>query len=494
MRRKSSHLPALLRGLGIGLIIIAVLLTVIQFLRFTRQQPIFPSGSLIAGVPVGGMDRTAAKERLSQVILAPVELHYKDAVLQATAADLGLQLDLDALLDSASQSLPTFWQRLWNQAPGTPANIPSNAVISDDALRTYLQNQVSARYDQPPQPPAPIPASQQYTPGSGGWTLDIDTAAAQITTLLKAAPGAPRTLDLPITETAEPRPLAENLKIQLEQILDTQGFDGLAEIYVQDLKTNEVIHFARQNQQEVQPDIAFTAASTIKVPIMVSVLSRLSEPISQDVRDLFTAMVVKSENPPADTLMDSVLGGNLGPLEVTRDMQTLGLKDTFIAGYFYLGAPLLEAYQTPANTRTDINLQPDSYNQTTPSDIGILLADIYHCAKDGTGPLVDSLKMTQAKCQLIVNVLSSNRNGVLLEAGLPETVQVAHKHGWVNEADGLLHNLSDVGIVYTKGGDYIVTMYLYRTDQLLFDVANIWMGTLSEAVYNYFNPPLPLQP
>lgn len=489
MQRKSFSRSRLLRGSGAGFLLIAVLLTLVQFLRFTHQQPVFPNGSLIAGVPVGGLDRTAAKDRLSQVILAPVELHYQDAIILAAPTDLGLTIDMDALLDSASQSLPSFWQRLWNQTPGSPANVPLNASVSAETLRAYLQNQVAARYDQPPQPPVPVPASPQYLPGSGGWTLDIEAAVTQITALLTAAPGASRSLDLPVTVTDEPHPLLQNLQIQLEQILDASGFDGLAEIYVQDLKTKDVVHFARQNQQDITPGVAFTAASTIKVPIMVSVLSRMEEPISQDVLDLFTAMVVKSENPPADTLMDTYLGGNLGPLEVTKDMQALGLKSTFIAGYFYFGAPLLIAYDTPANTRTDINLQPDTYNQTTPADIGVLLADIYTCAKDGSGPLVDTLKMTQNKCQIIVDVLSSNRNGVLLEAGLPESVQIAHKHGWVNEADGLLHNLSDVAIVYSTGGDYIITMYLYRTDQLLFDEANIWMGTLSQAVYNYFNPP-----
>ena len=53
-------------------------------------------------------------------------------------------------------------------------------------------------------------------------------------------------------------------------------------------------------------------------------------------------------------------------------MQLLGLNNTFIAGYFYFRSPLLKLYETSANTRTDVNLDPDLYNQTTAEDIGSL--------------------------------------------------------------------------------------------------------------------------
>jgi hypothetical protein len=83
-----------------------------------------------------------------------------------------------------------------------------------------------------------------------------------------------------------------------------------------------------------------------------------------------------------------VIDQNLGPLGVTDDMHQLGLVNTFLAGHFYIGAPLLRAYETPANQRLDVNTSPDLYNQTTTSDIGMLLADIYQCATTGGGALV----------------------------------------------------------------------------------------------------------
>jgi hypothetical protein len=78
-------------------------------------------------------------------------------------------------------------------------------------------------------------------------------------------------------------------------------------------------------------------------------------------------MIEISENAPADDLLESV-GGALAPLTLTENLNELGYKNTFLAGYFYNGAPLLKRYQTPANSRTDVNTNPDPYNQTTPAE------------------------------------------------------------------------------------------------------------------------------
>ena len=192
---------------------------------------------------------------------------------------------------------------------------------------------------------------------------------------------------------------------------------------------------------------------------------------------------------PADALMEEALDGNLGPLKVTEDMQKLGFENTFLAGYFYPGAPLLYRYTTPANSRTDINLEPDVYNQTTPAEMGALLDDIYQCAQTGGGPfaVVFPGEITQNECKQMITFLTRNKIGVLIEAGLPEGTQVAHKHGWITEGDGLIHTISDAGIIYTTGGNYVLTIYMNHPIQLQFQPANILFADLSRAVYNYFN-------
>jgi beta-lactamase class A len=191
----------------------------------------------------------------------------------------------------------------------------------------------------------------------------------------------------------------------------------------------------------------------------------------------------------ADKLMSTILGSTTGPLMVTEDMQTLGLDNTFLGGYFYPGAPLMQRFQTPANQRTDISTDPDVYNQTTPTDMGMLLEDIYFCAEKGGGTFEAAFpgQISQAECKQMIAYLSKNRNGVLLEAGLPEATQVAHKHGWVIESDNLMHTISDAGIVFSAGGNYIISVYMHDPQQLLWDSANLMVSKLSQAVYNYFN-------
>ena len=111
-------------------------------------------------------------------------------------------------------------------------------------------------------------------------------------------------------------------------------------------------------------NIAFSAASTIKIPILVSALRRVTEPVPAEVDNLIVRMMALSENPPADQLMSQVIGGTR-PAQRHGRYAKLGLQDTFLAGYFYLGAPLLQLYETPANTRQDVTTSPDIYNQTT---------------------------------------------------------------------------------------------------------------------------------
>jgi beta-lactamase class A len=171
-------------------------------------------------------------------------------------------------------------------------------------------------------------------------------------------------------------------------------------------------------------------------------------------------------------------------------MQALGLDNTFLAGYFYPGAPLLTAYQTPANSRPDIDTDPDIYNQTTPSDIGMLLEDIYQCNQTGGGALVAVFPegVTQVECQTMITYLTRNKLGSLIEGGVPDGTQVAHKHGWVTTF-GIINTIGDAGIVYTPGGNYVLVVFVHHPNQLIWEPASELIADLSRAVYNYYNLP-----
>jgi beta-lactamase class A len=201
-------------------------------------------------------------------------------------------------------------------------------------------------------------------------------------------------------------------------------------------------------------------------------------------------MVDKSGNEAADWLMNRVIDPQRAPIKITEDMQALGLQNTFLAGYFTYGSPLLALIQTPANQRTDVNTDPDTYSQTTPSDIGMLLEDIYQCAQDGGGalPAVFPGEITQIECQTMNSYLLKNRLPMLLTSGLPEGTPIAHKHGWVT-SNGVINTIGDAGIVYTPGGNYILVVFLHHPEQLIWDSASTLVSNLSTAVYNFYNLP-----
>jgi beta-lactamase class A len=357
-------------------------------------------------------------------------------------------------------------------------------------LRAYLRDEIALRYDTPPTPPLPAVGTVSFSAGLDGTSLAIERAVLLVENALRST--SKRVVDLPLQRTEPPRPSFQNLEILLKQTIDLSGFDGLTGLYLHDLQTSQEIHFAYRQKKTlpVQPDVAFTAASIIKIPIMVSAFRRIGDDPDAETVKLMEEMIEFSGNDPADWLMERVIDKRTAPLEISQDMKTLGLESTFLAGEFYVGAPLLAAFKTPANQRADITTDPDVYNQTTASEIGMLLEDIYQCSYAGGGALRAAFpqEITQAECQMMITYLTKNRLGSLIEAGVPEGTIVAHKHGWVIYF-GIMHSLGDAGLVFTPGGDYVLVMFFYHPEQLVWVPINDLSAALSAAVYNFYNLP-----
>jgi len=64
---------------------------------------------------------------------------------------------------------------------------------------------------------------------------------------------------------------------------------------------------------------------------------------------------------------------------------------------------------------------------------------------------------------------------------------VPHKHGYVPASDGTVHDISDAGIVYSPGGNFVLSTYTYHPLNNIWDTTNPLIGDLTKAVYNYFN-------
>ncbi|HLF72995.1 MAG TPA: serine hydrolase [Anaerolineales bacterium] len=497
MNRRSIPI---LRGISIALLSIALVMVVISLIGYSRQRNNYPGGMTIGGVPVGGVDPQIASERVLQVYSSAIEVQYGEAVIHVDPAVVGFDLDMESMIAAADLQRTGgafwggFWNYLWNRDPD-PVEIRLSATIAEDRLITYLQNEIAARYDEPPTPAQPVPGSTNFSPGAPGRTLDIERAVRLIEDTLRSPTN--RTVVLSFQRSAAARPTIENLKILLQQNITVAGFDGVMGVYLLDLQNGQEVHFAMDQGQEipVNPDVPFTASSTVKIPIMLSYFIKYgNDALDEASSAMILDMIRKSENPPADRLMER-LDPLSGPLVVTQDMKKIGLENTFLAGFFCSAefpCPLLERISTPANKRTDVFTDPDLFNQTTPSDIGMLLADIYQCAESGGGALIAAFpdKLNSQICQQMISFLAADKIGVLIEAGVPEGTQVAHKHGWISEpSSGVIQNISDAAIVYTPGGNYVLVMYAYHPVQTVWEPVSTLFAQMSQVVYNFYNIP-----
>lgn len=492
MRNRSPF--SALRISSLLLILATVILIVFQLITFSRVRSYLPSGLIIAGVPIGGLDRQAAAERLLEAYSVPVEIHYQNQVILLNPAVVDYSLELESMLAVANleRTQKGFWLDFWDYLWGRttfPTQIPLSAIYSEARLRAFLED-IAIRYDQPAQAAIPVAGSTRFEAGQSGTSLDIDGSILLIEAALNSLSN--RSVDLPLRRTDPPRPAFENLEILLKQTLEVAGFEGIAGIYLVDLQTQQELHFAVRDGEDisVQPDIAFTASSIIKVPIMVSSMRRMGDNPDSETTKLLKDMIELSGNEAADWLMDRVIDPQRGPLLVTEDMRALGLENTYMAGYFSFGSPLLAIIETPANQRQDVFTDPDPYSQTTPSDIGMLLEDIYQCSQTGGGALTAVFpgEIDQEDCLQMNTTLINNRLPMLLTAGLPEGTPIAHKHGWVT-VNGVINTIGDAGIVYSPGGNYILVVFLYHPVQLVWDSASVLVSDLSTAVYNYYNIP-----
>ncbi len=491
IRRSGS----LIRWFSVASLLLAMSLLVIQLVIFSRSRITYPLNSTIADVPVGGLTREQAAERLLEIYNLPVEIHYNTAVIQLDPAVIGFKLNLESMLATADivRIGGNFWNEFWNFLWGnqsSPQPVPLDASYSESALRNYLDNEIGTRYDQPAIPARPQVGSADFQPGVAGTSIDIDRSVFLIENALYS-PNA-RIVDLPL-KTSEPgRPSFDNLEILLKQILDIAEFDGIAGVYLLDLQTTQEMHFIYKDKIEypTSPDLAFTASSIIKIPIMISAYRVIKDPYPAEALNLLNGMIEQSGNDPADWLMEQYIDAARGPLVVSDNMETLGLENTFLAGFFRYGSPLLARFTTPALTRTDLNTDPDPYNQTTVSDMGMLLGDLYECAEFGGGALLAVFpeQITQTECQDMIDLLTRNHTPFLIEAGVPDGTRIAHKHGWVSDVNtGAIRTIGDAAIVYTPSGNYVLVVYFSHPVQLVWEPISELIADLARTVYNYYN-------
>ncbi len=464
-------------------------LLLFEVFRYSQSYAQMPAGLTLGEVAVGGLSETAAREQLITAYNAPVELRYQEAVILLEPAVVGFQINTAVMLPQASQTRDgaSFWAGLWDYLwlrPPAAQAVPLRAAYSQEKLSAFL-TEVAARYDRPGSAPQADPGQLGFKPGAPGHTLNVEAAVKLVDTALHSA--RERVVVLPLTEQTSVQPTFATLADLLTANIALHQFDGVVSLYLADLRTGDELRLTLANGEPITGPVAFSGMSTVKIPIMTSFFSRNTGELDAGETLLLQRSIEESANTATDLLLKTVGRGDglEGTRRVTDDMRRLGLVNTYISGLLDVQGSVLTPYATPANSRPDLNLQPDPYNQTTAEDMGVLMVMLHACTQGG-GALLAAFpgQVLPAECQQMVQLLTQNQVGpIFISGGSPGGV-VAHKHGWDTVP---LTNVSDAALVFTPGGDYALTIFMHRTETMGFEDANRLLISLAQAVYNFYN-------
>ena len=229
--------------------------------------------------------------------------------------------------------------------------------LDKNRLKAFLESDIAARYERPALTALPVPGEVSFNTQLGGTKINYESSMSKIETALTSLDNRVAVLDL--SQTAALKPTFDALAFSMQALIDESPYDGMVEIYLKDLQNGKLIHFTRRRDEieNTAVDVAFSSWSTIKIPILVSTFSRQDAPYEEILLADITKMIEQSDNSASDTVAQEGVDQISGPLLISEDMFALGLQNTYWAGYFKLGSPLLQAYKTPANQRTGYRYQ-----------------------------------------------------------------------------------------------------------------------------------------
>ncbi len=508
--RRSVRLPvlALLSG---GLLLSALILMAIELARFSATRDLLQTDITVAGVPVGGMPIQQAVNAWQIIYQQPVELDYGDSPILLTPAQIGFYTKDDQMrgqVQSRSAGSSNYWLDFWNylwRRPSTPLEVPLAYDYQQPKLLDYLKD-VAARYEQRASGAYFDLSTMTFGSGANGARIDIQAAMTEIDKALRRPTS--RRVALPLkTEGARDRNM-QTLKTAITEYLkniDYLGEKGLSFDGPATAGSVVVIDLQSGQEMSINSDVAFSALSTIKIPILINRFRTLNFEPAPQLKYLMAASILCSSNSASNFLLQTSGVGNTendmltdGLKQVISTLQLLGAKNTYINAPLYVADKKYQFSVAAPKTSPNktINAHPDIYSQTTSADMATLLQELYDCSQYGSGlRAVYPDSYTQTECKQMLELMSGNIIGRLLELGVPPGTRLAHKNGWGGTArDGA--NVSDAGIVYSPGGDYIIVVYIWEAKANPDGIGSLdtWKAVegISRITYNYFNSDQPL--
>jgi beta-lactamase class A len=500
-RQRSRRLP-ILPFLSFMLIAAAIGLLTYEMIRFTQRSEQLASDVTVAGIEVGGLTPLEAVARWEQAYAEPILLYYADSPILMYPAEIGFRVNTESMLAASRSAIETnanFWSRFVNymlgRAPSQSIDVPLQADYQRNLLEQYLRN-VAVRYDREPGRADYDVQTLTFRPGRQGYILNVPEAMTLIDQALRSP--TDRTVVLPVSDSDASRPSIDSLRDMIVEYLDSEGFiyDGqttVASVFILDLQTGEEVNLLG--------DVAFSAASTIKVPIMIDYYRHLLFEPSQEEAWLMANSLLCSNNASSNLLMQ-ITGERLtgraqdifaGIRDVTETAQQAGARNTFLSAPLVIGVAgeqFGSIAVPPTSPNAFYNADADPFNQTTTEDLGTLFAMMYDCANYGSGLMAafPDGAFKQQECRQMLELTSANDLERLLQGGIPPDVRISHKNGWIDNEHG------DAGIVYPPNGrNYVIAVFLWEdVDFLSYERAWPLIEGISRAAWNYFVPEQPL--
>ncbi|MCX7707058.1 MAG: class A beta-lactamase-related serine hydrolase, partial [Anaerolineae bacterium] len=413
------------------LVALGALLLASPYIRYRRTAGIVPGWVRLGGLEVYGATYEEVVAALNRGLREPVEAYVGDQRVLLRPETVGFQVDVDGMI-ALAQSYDTF-DRLVRylvetslERPPHVTDIPPRYTLDAGALDAWL-NEVAVRANRPPQPPQPLLQELRLAPGKPGFELNIPAARQQLLEAL--ANPSQRTVRLAVRETPAPPMDVAALGTLLEARLEQ--FPGIGSVWLHFLPTGEEV--------AINADVAYAGTSTLKIPIMIQLYRVLDGPPDPDTTKIISETMQLSGNFTANLMLGIIGGGdwNRGVAVMNQAFKTLGMRNTFMAAPYDRKLAVAPRIVTEANSRTDLNTQPDPYMQTTPRDIGSALQMLVACSQGG-GTLIAAYgdKITPAECQQGLDFMALNEMKELLVGGLPPGVRAVHKHGYVPDTHG----------------------------------------------------------
>ncbi|GAB1422243.1 hypothetical protein MASR2M15_24640 [Anaerolineales bacterium] len=490
--RKKSRFNLIILFVSMAMIFLSAGIFIFELIRFSQSEDKIPLNVVVGGLDVGGLNRADATAKWENLYGTPLTLYYNRNPIILNPDTLGFRISSETMLAKAfatAEQGTGFWDRfisyLFGQTESASQNIALEATYQEGVLRSFLED-IALRYDSPSEIPRYDLQSLIIYPGGGGEKLDIDAAITAIDAALRDP--SERTVTLPLGKKAGDETSMDDLQQLIISYLDSKGFiyDGnttVASIYIQDLTSGEEIN--------ILGDVSFSAASTIKVPIMLAFFGKLNSAPTADEAWLMANSLLCSNNSSSNLIMQIVGDNDLfkGLQIITDNTLYLGANNTYITAPFIEGfeGQQLGSIPAPATSpNPNFDTVPDPYNQTTAEDMGTLFSLIYDCANFGSGLITayPDERYTPQECKQMLELMSANDLQRLLQAGLPPGTRISHKNGWIFDTVG------DSGIVYPPNGhNYVISVYLWEEAEFQ-DYEKLWplIEEISRATWNFFSP------